>query len=53
MTQTADAMIDRRRIRRKLTFWRSAFLIVLALALIAIATTQTATFSGLNTPHIA
>ncbi|WP_374829092.1 signal peptide peptidase SppA [Paenochrobactrum pullorum] len=53
MTQTADAMIDRRRIRRKLTFWRGAFLIVLALALIAIATTQSSNFIGLNTPHIA
>lgn len=53
MTQTADAIIDRRRIRRKLTFWRGAFLLILALALIAIATTQTKKLIGLNTPHIA
>lgn len=53
MTQTADAMIDRRRIRRKLTFWRSAFLIAVALALIAFASTQTMKYTSLNTPHIA
>lgn len=53
MTQTADAMIDRRRIRRKLTFWRSAFLILLALAFIAVSIMQSNTLIGLNTPHIA
>ncbi|MGU3574301.1 signal peptide peptidase SppA [Brucellaceae bacterium C25G] len=53
MTQTADAMIDRRRIRRKLTFWRGAFLIIVAVALIVIAMMQSNKLVGLNTPHIA
>jgi len=37
MAPTADDLIDRRRMRRKLTFWRAAALIVAALAIVAIA----------------
>ncbi|WP_028034514.1 signal peptide peptidase SppA [Chelativorans sp. J32] len=35
MSTRADDLIDRRRLRRKLTFWRAAALLVLALAIIA------------------
>jgi len=37
MTSRADDLIDRRRLRRKLTFWRVAALAVPALALVALA----------------
>ena len=37
MTLRADDLIDRRRLRRKLTFWRVAAIAVLALALAALA----------------
>lgn len=36
MANTADAIIDRRRLRRKLTFWRVLSLLVVALALIGL-----------------
>ncbi|RUW82651.1 signal peptide peptidase SppA, partial [Mesorhizobium sp. M1E.F.Ca.ET.063.01.1.1] len=35
MAMRADDLIDRRRLRRKLTFWRVATFVVLAAALIA------------------
>ena len=35
MPSTADEIIDRRRLRRKLTFWRVAALIIAAIAIIA------------------
>jgi protease-4 len=38
MAQRADDLIDRRRLRRKLTFWRALTVIVLALGVISIAT---------------
>ena len=37
MSTRADDLIDRRRLRRKLTFWRAAAFLVLALAVIAAA----------------
>lgn len=37
MAQRADDLIDRRRLRRKLTFWRALTVIVLALGVISIA----------------
>lgn len=43
MPNTADEIIDRRRLRRKLTFWRVA---ALAVAAIAIAAAAFSTFSG-------
>ncbi|PYE89366.1 signal peptide peptidase SppA [Phyllobacterium leguminum] len=51
MTQSADAIIDRRRLRRKLTFWR-----IVALAVAALGIGLLADFTGLggrNAPHIA
>lgn len=35
MSLDADALVDRRRMRRKLTFWRVAFFIVIMIAIIA------------------
>jgi protease IV len=37
MASRADDMIDRRRLRRKLTFWRVAALIVVAAAIVTAA----------------
>lgn len=36
MASEADLLIDRRRIRRKLTFWRAAALVIAAIAILAI-----------------
>ncbi|MEM8748698.1 MAG: signal peptide peptidase SppA [Pseudomonadota bacterium] len=54
MSLDIDAVIDRRNLRKKLTFWRIAALVVLALALI-FALSASGAFSGLKTanPHIA
>ncbi|KXF78902.1 Clp protease [Paramesorhizobium deserti] len=52
MTQSADAIIDRRRLRRKLTFWRIATLAVVALGIAALIN-FTSGIGGRNTPHIA
>jgi protease-4 len=54
MTLDADALVDRRRTRRKLTFWRVAAFLLLAVALVAVA----ARFAGDGlvgkaAPHIA
>ena len=35
MANRADEFIDRRRLRRKLTFWRVAALVIAALAIVA------------------
>jgi len=37
MAQTADDIIDRRRLRRKLTFWRSAAFLLVAAAIVGLA----------------
>lgn len=54
MSTTADEIIDRRRLRRKLTFWRIATLLVAAIAIIA-ATWQLAgdQIAGTSSDHIA
>lgn len=54
MSQTIDHLIDRRSLRRKLTFWRVAAFAVLALALVGILGWSGA-FSGAtpSSPHIA
>lgn len=54
MSQTIDHLIDRRALRRKLTFWRVAAIAVLALALVGILGWSGA-FSGASpsSPHIA
>lgn len=46
MAYRADDIIDRRRLRRKLTFWRIAALAIAALAVAALATGQWATASA-------
>lgn len=54
MTSRADDLIDRRRLRRKLTFWRIAAIAVVALALLAIsAWFYGDELSGAGVDHIA
>ncbi|WP_420960279.1 signal peptide peptidase SppA [Brucella sp. IR073] len=52
MAQSAEEIIDRRRLRRKLTFWRVVALLVAALGVGALAW-STGEFDGRNEPHIA
>lgn len=54
MALDVDAILDRRRLRRKLTFWRIAALIVLTVAIVAILSASGALNSVTQTgPHIA
>ncbi|RWL60266.1 S49 family peptidase [Mesorhizobium sp.] len=54
MAMRADDLIDRRRLRRKLTFWRVASFVVLAAAVIAFAAwIYDDNFTGQAVPHIA
>ena len=55
MANAADAIIDRRRLRRKLTFWRAFTLLLIALALISLYFFNAGSdgFSGKSAPHIA
>ncbi|MRG54335.1 signal peptide peptidase SppA [Phyllobacterium sp. SYP-B3895] len=55
MANTADAIIDRRRLRRKLTFWRILALLIVALALILFyfSVAGSDVFSSRSSPHIA
>lgn len=55
MANAADAIIDRRRLRRKLTFWRAFTLLLIALALISLYFFNAGPdgFSGKSAPHIA
>jgi len=48
MSLDADLIVDRRRMRRKLTFWRALAVIVVILAIAAIATawSERAGFAG-------
>lgn len=51
---SADAIIDRRRLRRKLTFWRIAALVIAAIAILSAALLQRGAFgTGIAAPHIA
>ena len=52
---TADEIIDRRRLRRKITFWRAASFLVLALALVSVVMigAREAIFSGTTNDHVA
>ncbi len=51
---TADQMIDRRRLRRKLTFWRAIAFIVAALAIVGIGyATLGSQLAGKSADHIA
>ncbi|TPI37556.1 signal peptide peptidase SppA [Mesorhizobium sp. B2-9-1] len=54
MAMRADDLIDRRRLRRKLTFWRVVAFLVLAAAIIAFSTwVYDDNFTGRALPHIA
>ncbi|PHP68719.1 signal peptide peptidase SppA [Zhengella mangrovi] len=54
MNQEADSIIDRRRLRRKVTFWRVAAFVVAGLAIIVVAATgMRDEFSGKGSDHIA
>lgn len=49
---SADVMIDRRRMRRKVTFWRGAFLVLCLVLLLGFAVLK-GMFSSTSSPHIA
>jgi protease-4 len=54
MTLTADALVDRRRTRRKLVFWRAVAFLLLAVALVAVAGRFMGEgLAGKAAPHIA
>ncbi len=50
---TADYLVDRRRLRRKVTFWRVAAVLVAAAAVLAFALEGRARLANDFTPHIA
>ncbi|KAB2657153.1 signal peptide peptidase SppA [Brucella tritici] len=52
MVQDAEAIIERRKLRRKLTIWRGAFLLLIA-ALIAVFASWSMRGTNFNQPHIA
>ncbi len=52
MAQDAEAIIERRKLRRKLTVWRAAFLLLIA-ALIAAFASCSLRGANFNQPHIA
>ena len=52
-TGAADYLVDRRRIRRKLTFWRVVAGVVVVLAIVALAAKGRTGFADRITPHIA
>ncbi|MCX8571669.1 MULTISPECIES: signal peptide peptidase SppA [Hyphomicrobiales] len=54
MSMRADDLIDRRRLRRKLTFWRIAALVIAALAIVAVSTWMAGDrLPGVASDHIA
>ncbi|WP_378945459.1 signal peptide peptidase SppA [Mesorhizobium sp. ANAO-SY3R2] len=54
MTMRADDLIDRRRLRRKLTFWRVAAFVIAALAVVALSTWLAGErIPGIASDHIA
>lgn len=54
MPLRADELIDRRRLRRKLTFWRAVAIAIAAVGLVAVATwLYDGEFSGTTSTHIA
>jgi protease-4 len=53
VSSAADYIVDRRRLRRQLTFWRLAAFIVAALAILAIGYRYSGYASPTNRPHIA
>ena len=56
MTLDADSIVDRRRLRRKLTFWRVCAILFVIVALIALGASLSGSGSGLAgraSPYIA
>ncbi|MBD0413701.1 signal peptide peptidase SppA [Oryzicola mucosus] len=53
MASTADDLIDRRRLRRKVTFWRAAALVVAGVGIVAAVGFLSRGSFGQATPHIA
>ena len=54
MSLDVDAMVDRRRLRRKLSFWRVvAIVAVIAVVGWALATSESNTYFGTGSPHVA
>lgn len=53
MSQQADYLIDRRRLRRQLTFWRGLVFLVAGAAILAAAAFLRGKSSDLSQPHIA
>ena len=53
MSFTVDQILDRRLLRGKLTFWRVAAFVALALAVVALAWRASGAGGGLSGPHIA
>lgn len=54
MSMRADDLIDRRRLRRKLTFWRIAAFVIAALAIVAVSTWMAGDrLPGVASDHIA
>ena len=53
MAIRADELIDRRRLRRKLTFWRIAALVIAALAVVAASVWLAGDELGKGSNHIA
>jgi protease-4 len=54
MSLDVDALVDRRRLRRKLSFWRVvAVVAILAVAGWALATSESNVYLGTGSPHIA
>lgn len=55
MTTDADLLVDRRRLRRKLTFWRAALILLAIAALLTIGSlvSKDGAFGNAGTPHVA
>ena len=53
LSATADHIVDRRKLRRQVTFWRIAAFVVAALAIIALFYRYSGMVGAHNEPHIA
>ena len=53
MSNPNESLFEWRRLRRKITFWRGATFVILALAIIGSAAALSMQGQGKNTPHIA
>jgi protease-4 len=53
LSASADYVVDRRRLRRQVTFWRAAAFVVAALAILGVALRFSGVAATQNQPHIA